>query len=78
MECQETLECVVVEYETVVDEDDFEPQDLADQAYEQWRDEERSLEVPSTRKSIFILSFFYHHVNKGIYSFWPGFFPQIR
>ncbi len=59
MECQETLEHMVVEYETVVDEDnykeeqealydcddDFEPPDLADQAYEQWRDEERSLEV---------------------------------
>ncbi len=60
MESQETLESVVVEYETVVDEDgyeedeeeelydckdDFEPPDLADLAYEQWRDEERSLEV---------------------------------
>ncbi len=56
MESQEKLEHLVVEYETVVDEDDyeeeeeeelydcenaFEPSDLADQAYEQWRDEER-------------------------------------
>ncbi len=55
MEGQETLEHMVVEYETIVDEDgyeeeeeeelydcenDFEPSDLADQAYEQWRDEE--------------------------------------
>ncbi len=41
MECQEPLEHMFVEYETVLDEDDFEPSDLADQAYEQWRDEER-------------------------------------
>ncbi len=57
MECQETLEHMVVEYETIHNEDDyeeeeeeeelydceddFEPPDLADQAYEQWRDEER-------------------------------------
>ena len=42
-----------VEYETILDEedtqeacgkDDFGPPDLADQAYEAWRDEKRSME----------------------------------
>ncbi len=53
MENQETLEPMVVEYETVVDEDGYEEEEEeelydceddfgpADQAYDQWRDEER-------------------------------------
>jgi hypothetical protein len=50
MEFQTTLESEVVEYETISDEkeeflnDDDEPCDLADQYYEEWRDEKRSRE----------------------------------
>ncbi len=60
MEGQTILEYMVVEYETIVDEEDVEepeakesrvrgdkdgPHDLADQAYEQWRDEERQKDL---------------------------------
>ena len=54
MECQKTLKEEIVEYETILDEEDmtelkeskqFEPPDLADQAYEAWRDEKRRTEV---------------------------------
>ena len=53
MECQKTLKEEPVEYETILDgegmreekkSDQFEPPDLADQAYEAWRDEKRSME----------------------------------
>ena len=53
MECQKTLKEEIVEYETILDEgeitelkkaDQFEPPDLADQAYEAWRDENRTKE----------------------------------
>jgi hypothetical protein len=54
MECQKTLKEETVEYETILDEkekaelkdsEQFGPPDLADQAYETWRDEKRSTEV---------------------------------
>ena len=54
MELQTTLEDEPIEYETILDEEDmtemnenngFEPSDLADQAYEAWRDEKRSKEA---------------------------------
>jgi hypothetical protein len=54
MECQKTSKEEIVEYETILDEkemaelkdsDQFGPPDLADQAYEAWRDEERSTEA---------------------------------
>ncbi len=49
MEGQNTSETVVDEEDDEKElyncDDDFEPADLADQAYEQWRDEERLLEV---------------------------------
>ena len=50
MECQKTLKEELVEYEAILDEeemaglkesDQFEPPDLADYAYEAWRDEKR-------------------------------------
>ena len=53
MECQKTLKEEPVEYETILDgeemrkvkkSDQFEPPDLADQAYEAWREEKRSTE----------------------------------
>jgi len=53
MECQKTLKEEPVEYETILDGEEmsevkksnqFEPPDLADQAYEAWRDENRSKE----------------------------------
>jgi len=48
MEYQTTLLDQLVEYETILDEEeefineDGEPLDLADQYYEEWRDEKRS------------------------------------
>ena len=53
MECQKTLKEEPVEYETILDGEEmtelreieqFEPPDLADQAYEAWRDEKGSTE----------------------------------
>ena len=54
MECQKTLKDESAEHETILDEkemaelkdsDQFGPPDLADQAYEAWRDEKRSTEA---------------------------------
>ena len=53
MEYQKTLKQENVEYETILDDEEmaelneneqFEPPDLADQAYKEWRDENRAKE----------------------------------